>query len=63
MAEDFTYELMYKDEEGRKSLDGAVVLSLVRQDRDKHTGLVILVFNVIYAPYKPMRYTVSPFHF
>ena len=55
LAEEFSYELIYNDEESKRNLESSVVLSLIRQERDKHTGLVTLVFNVIYAPYKPMR--------
>ncbi|ELT88008.1 hypothetical protein CAPTEDRAFT_206458 [Capitella teleta] len=29
-----------------------LLLKLIRQHRDKHTGLVVLVFNVVFAPFK-----------
>ncbi len=54
LAEEFTFELVYGDTDSEKNLETSVALSLVRQQRDKHTGLVVLVFNVIYAPYKTM---------
>ena len=53
-AEEFTYEIIYGDESSQKDLEPAIALSLVRQERDKHTGLVVLIFNVIYAPYRTM---------
>jgi hypothetical protein len=31
-------------------------LSLIRIQRETASGLVILVFNTVYAPFKPMRY-------
>lgn len=55
MAEEFSYELVFGDEDTEKNIEPAVALSLVRQHRDKNTGLVVLVFNVIYAPYKTMQ--------
>merc|ERR1712178_20544 len=37
----------------------AIALPLVRQERDKHTGLVVLIFNVIYAPNRTMTHSVQ----
>ena len=53
-ADEFTYELVYDSADTAKNLEPAVALSLVRTSRDKHTGLVMLLFNIIYAPYKTM---------
>ena len=55
VVEEFTYELMYDNQEDHEDLASAVVLKQVRQYRDKTTGLVVLIFNVIFAPYKTMR--------
>ena len=55
LAEEFSYELVYDGEDMRRSLDTTVALQLVRQHRDKHSGLVVLVFNIVYAPYKTMK--------
>ena len=54
-AEEFTHEIIYGNDSTKKELEPAIALSLVRQQRDKHTGLVILIFNVIYAPYRTME--------
>ena len=53
-AEEFSYELVFEDEDSKRNLESTVALKLVRQLRDKHTGLVVLVFNIVYAPFKTM---------
>ena len=55
VAEEFTYEIVYADQDSERNLDSAIALQLVRQQRDKQTGQMVLVFNIVYAPYKPMK--------
>jgi hypothetical protein len=40
------------------NLQNSVALSLIRIQRETASGLVILVFNTVYAPFKPMRYLI-----
>ena len=54
-AEEFTYELTYKDADSQENLKQSVALNLVRQHRDVSSGLVVLVFNVVYNPFKTME--------
>ena len=62
VAKQFSYMLEYVSAEQRKALEHCVALSLVRQQRDNQSGLVTLVFNIVYAPYIQMRY-VEYLHF
>ena len=55
VAKQFSYDFEYLSAEQRNNLEHCVALSLVRQQRDKQTGLVTLVFNIVYAPYIQMR--------
>ena len=55
--------LEYVSAEQRKALEHCVALSLVRQQRDNQSGLVTLVFNIVYAPYIQMRYVEYVFFF
>ena len=55
MASEFSYELIYGNEEAQAHLEHAVSLSLVRKQRDRLSGIVTLLFNVIYAPFKIMK--------
>ncbi|XP_053397416.1 cilia- and flagella-associated protein 47-like isoform X4 [Mercenaria mercenaria] len=59
VAEEFTYELSYKDPETKENLQNSVALKLVRQHRDTASGLVVLVFNVIFNPFRTMDYGVT----
>ena len=54
-ADEFTFDINYKDPESKENLQHSVALSLVRQHRDVASGLVVLVFNVIYNPYRQME--------
>lgn len=55
MAKQFSYNFEYFSAEQRKALEHCVALSLVRQQRDSLSGVVTLVFNIVYAPYIQMR--------
>ena len=63
VAKQFSYMLEYVSAEQRKALEHCVALSLVRQQRDNQSGLVTLVFNIVYAPYIQMRYVEYVFFF
>jgi len=55
VTDEFGYDIAYGSEETRKDLEPAIAVQLVRKLRDAQTGLVQLVFSVIYAPYKIMK--------
>lgn len=55
VTEEFGYDITYGSEETRKDVESAIAVQLVRKLRDSQTGLVQLVFSVIYAPYKIMK--------
>ncbi|XP_052240686.1 cilia- and flagella-associated protein 47-like isoform X3 [Dreissena polymorpha] len=58
-AEEFLYDLAYKDSNAREDLQNCVALKLVRQHRDSTSGLVVLVFNVIFNPFRTMDHGVT----
>ncbi|XP_072178621.1 cilia- and flagella-associated protein 47-like [Diadema setosum] len=59
LANEFSYELIYPSDEARIQLENAVSLQLIRKQREKLSGNVTLVFNVVYAPFKTMRHNVQ----
>nr|XP_039264663.1 cilia- and flagella-associated protein 47-like isoform X2 [Styela clava] len=59
VAEEFSFSVDYPSEEVQHILEPALALSLVRKERDPHSGLVTLLFNVIFAPFKPFSHTVT----
>jgi len=54
-AEEFSYDLSYKDKDAKENLQNSVAMKLIRQHRDTTSGLVVLVFNVIYNPFRTME--------
>ncbi|XP_052808119.1 cilia- and flagella-associated protein 47-like isoform X2 [Mya arenaria] len=58
-AEEFTYTLTYKGKDSQEDLQNSVALQLVRQHRDTASGLVVLVFNVIFNPFRTMDHGVT----
>ncbi|ESO84826.1 hypothetical protein LOTGIDRAFT_196276 [Lottia gigantea] len=59
VTNEFMYEIKFGDSSDAKALKASVDLSLVRQHRDKETGLVVLVFNVIFNPFKALNCDVQ----
>ncbi|XP_074645875.1 cilia and flagella-associated protein 47-like isoform X2 [Tubulanus polymorphus] len=59
VTEEFTYEFVYGNDEDDRNLKNAVALSLVRKQRDKISGLVILIFHVVFSPNKTMKHDVQ----
>ena len=61
VAEEFSYELVFPERldappaSAKSEMETAVAVSLLRQQRDRDTGLVVLTFNVIFSPYKAMK--------
>ncbi|XP_055888207.1 cilia and flagella-associated protein 47-like isoform X1 [Biomphalaria glabrata] len=60
-ANEFSFELVYPNDEVKEKLSSAVAISITRHYRDPSSGLVTLIFTVRYAPIKIMDYIVQ-FH-
>lgn len=54
-AEEFSFDLDFGTARGKENVQNSVALSLVGQHRETATGLVILSFNVVFAPFVPME--------
>ncbi|NXD19058.1 CFA47 protein, partial [Spelaeornis formosus] len=52
---EFLYELQYQSDEIRSQLDSLVGIQLVEKEWDTESRIVTLIFNVVFAPSKPMR--------
>ncbi|XP_076799523.1 cilia- and flagella-associated protein 47-like isoform X2 [Clavelina lepadiformis] len=59
IAEEFSYAIDYPEHgDVRQQIEQALAVSLVRKQRNPHTGMVVLVFNLVFSPFRPMNYTV-----
>ncbi|NWV69070.1 CFA47 protein, partial [Malurus elegans] len=52
---EFVYELQYKSDEIRSQLESFLGMELVEKKWDTESKIVTLIFNVVFAPSKPMR--------
>ncbi|NWR46411.1 CFA47 protein, partial [Regulus satrapa] len=52
---EFLYELKYQSDEIRSQLESLVGMQLVEKEWDTESRIVTLIFNVVFAPSKPMR--------
>ncbi|NXB02905.1 CFA47 protein, partial [Cnemophilus loriae] len=52
---EFLYELQYQSDEIRSQLESLVGMQLVQKEWDTESRIVTLIFNVVFAPSKPMR--------
>ncbi|XP_066033096.1 cilia- and flagella-associated protein 47 [Chamaea fasciata] len=52
---EFQYELQYQSDEIRSQLGSLVGMQLVEKEWDTESRIVTLIFNVVFAPSKPMR--------
>ena len=50
------YELVYEDAESQSCLERSLGVSLLRKVKNQVSGVVILVFNFVFSPFKPFRY-------
>lgn len=56
-ADEFLYELKFESERMKSQLDSAVAVSMVNKDQvDPKSGIVTLIFSIVFAPNKPIRY-------
>ncbi|CAH2223146.1 cilia- and flagella-associated 47 [Pelobates cultripes] len=58
-TEEFLYEITYESEELKSQLEPSVAIELVRKERDAPSGIVTLTFNIIFAPNKAVRHSVT----
>ena len=49
------YELIYEDAECQSCLERSLGVSLLRKIKNQVSGVVILVFNFVFSPFKPFR--------
>ncbi|XP_008938388.1 PREDICTED: putative uncharacterized protein CXorf30 homolog, partial [Merops nubicus] len=56
---EFLYELQYQSNEIKSQLESLVGMHLVQKEQDRESGIVTLIFNIVFAPNKPMRSHVS----
>ncbi|XP_019379409.1 PREDICTED: cilia- and flagella-associated protein 47-like [Gavialis gangeticus] len=54
-TDEFLYEIQYKSNKVKSQLESSVAINLVQKDRDAESGIITLIFNIIFAPNKPMR--------
>ncbi|NXG19965.1 CFA47 protein, partial [Grallaria varia] len=52
---EFLYELQYQSNEIRSQLESLVGMDLVQTEWDTESGIVTLVFKVVFTPNKPVR--------
>ncbi|KAM6211408.1 cilia- and flagella-associated protein 47 [Sarcoramphus papa] len=52
---EFLYELQYQSNEIKSQLESLVGMHLVQREQDTESGIVTLIFNIVFAPNKPMR--------
>ncbi|NWI58215.1 CFA47 protein, partial [Calyptomena viridis] len=52
---EFLYELQYQSNEIRSQLESLVGMHLLEKEWDAESEIVTLIFNVVFAPNKPMR--------
>lgn len=61
-TDDFMYEIQFESERMNSQLKSAIAINLVKEERDLKTGIVTLIFNIIFTPYKPTRYIYDSIH-
>ncbi|XP_028583251.2 cilia- and flagella-associated protein 47 isoform X2 [Podarcis muralis] len=54
--EEFVYDIEFESDRVASQLKSAVAINLLKKFRDLKTGIVTLIFNIIFAPSKPMRH-------
>ncbi|XP_078514036.1 cilia- and flagella-associated protein 47 [Lissotriton helveticus] len=55
-TEEFLYEIQYESEQVKSQLESSLAIGFVRKERDAHSGIVTLIFNIIFAPSKPIKH-------
>lgn len=52
---EFLYELQYQSNEIKSQLESLVGMHLIQRERDPESGIITLIFNIVFSPNKPMR--------
>ncbi|OXB79722.1 UNVERIFIED_CONTAM: hypothetical protein H355_010190, partial [Colinus virginianus] len=52
---EFQYELQYQSDEIKSQIESLVGMHLIQREEDTESGTVTLIFNIVFAPNKPMR--------
>ena len=55
LPEEFKCEFEYASTEGEMALERSVGLGLIRKMKHKISGIVTLIFNVVFSPFKPFE--------
>lgn len=50
-----SYEFLYVDEECQNALERSLGIQLEKKYRNKVSGVVTLIFRLIFSPYKPFK--------
>nr|XP_033803452.1 cilia- and flagella-associated protein 47 isoform X2 [Geotrypetes seraphini] len=58
-TEEFLYEIQYESKKIKSQMDSSVALNLVRKDRNPQSGIVTLVFDIIFLPVQPMKQSAT----
>ncbi|KFZ48500.1 Putative uncharacterized protein CXorf30, partial [Podiceps cristatus] len=52
---EFLYELQYQSNEIKSQLESSVGMHLIQREYNTESGIITLIFNIVFAPTKPMR--------
>lgn len=55
LPDDFKFEFEYADSESHNAISRSVGINLVQKKIQKISGVITLVFNVVFSPSKPLR--------
>jgi hypothetical protein len=53
--DEYHYDLIYTTDDARSDVEPSVAVQLIRRERDPENGLVRLIFNVVFAPFRVMK--------
>eukprot|EP00062_Callorhinchus_milii_P018287 gi/632971676/ref/XP_007902288.1/ PREDICTED: uncharacterized protein LOC103185538 [Callorhinchus milii] len=56
---EFLHEVMYDSEDARNQMESSVAVTFMKKEWDLQTGIVTLIFNFVFAPYKPVRHRAT----
>ncbi|KAM8977297.1 LOW QUALITY PROTEIN: cilia- and flagella-associated protein 47 [Pelodytes ibericus] len=58
-TEEFFYEISYESKYVKSQVEPSVIIELVKKERDVPSGIVTLMFNIIFAPTRAMRHSAT----
>ncbi|XP_048577373.1 cilia- and flagella-associated protein 47-like isoform X2 [Nematostella vectensis] len=56
VPEEFRYEVVFEDAEGQAALERSLGVNLLRKARNQVSGVISLLFNFVFAPFKPFSH-------